>query len=356
MVRARGALVRSRTLLVNHVRCTLNSFGVRLPACTTAVLPRRAAWKIPRDLRVALIPVLRNIADLTKQIVAVDRVIERVGKTKYSATQKLLQVDGVGTDFSQTQHLDRWNADGVEFVFGYQAAANLREKVGKLPESAWSIFERKQRYEVRTEPRTRPRDVKADIVLERELYNLHLCKEDVAEFDYQPGACKTTYRMVVIRKLITHERGQRVLFPELRYLFYITNKRNVAAADVVEMANKRCNQERTIGELKSGVNALGMPLGDLNSNWVYMGIATLAWNLSRWVGLMLPEPESGRWAKQHTEERSRVTTMRFRTFVQSMMTIPAQIARSGRQLVIRLLDRNPWRLVFFRALDAVRLM
>ena len=198
--------------------------------------------------------------------------------------------------------------------------------------------------------------MKEDIVLERELYNLHLCKEDIAEFDYQPGACKKKYRMVVIRKLITHERGQRVLFPELRYLFYITNKREVAAADVVEMANKRCNQERTIGELKSGVNALGMPLGDLHSNWAYTIIATLAWNLSRWVGLILPASESGRWAKRHTEERSRVTKMRFRTFVQTMMTMPAQIARSGRQLVIRLLDWNPWHMVFLRALDAVRLV
>lgn len=75
------------------------------------------------------------------------------------------------TDFSQTQHLDRWDADGVQFVFGYQAAANLREKAGKLPKSAWSTFERKQRHEVKTEPRTRPRDVKEDIVLERELYS-----------------------------------------------------------------------------------------------------------------------------------------------------------------------------------------
>ena len=60
--------------------------------------------------------------------------------------------------------------------------------------------------------------------------------------------------------MISHERGQKLLCPETRYLFYITNKRDVAAAKVVEMANKRCNQERTIGELKSGVNALRMPL------------------------------------------------------------------------------------------------
>ncbi len=258
------------------------------------------------------------------------------------------------TDFSQTKHLDRWDRDGVEFVFGFQAASNLREKADSLPESAWSQLERKPRYEIKTEPRTRPRNVKEDIVMERELYNLHLVKEDIAEFEYRPGACKQSYRMVVLRKLITHERGQKLLYPETRYLFYITNKTDVAAADIVEMANKRCNQERTIGELKSGVDALRMPLGDLESNWAYTVIATLAWNLSRWVGLVLPE--TGRWATRHADEKRRVTTMRFRTFVQAMMTMPAQIVRTGRRLVVRLLDWNPWRHVFFRALDAVRLI
>lgn len=256
------------------------------------------------------------------------------------------------TDFSQTQHLDRWHHDGVQFVFGYLAAQNLRQKAKELPESAWQRFERKVRHEPKTQPRTRPQNVKEDIVMERELYNLHLCREDIAEFDYQPGACSQAYRMVVIRKLITHERGQTVLFPELRYLFYITNRRDVPAEAVVEMANQRCNQERTIGELKSGVNALGMPLGELHSNWVYTVIATLAWNLSRWVGLVLPT--AGRWAKKHAEENARVTKMRFRTFVQTMMTMPAQVLRVARQLVVRLLDWSPYRHVFFRALDAVR--
>ena len=258
------------------------------------------------------------------------------------------------TDFSQTRHLDRWNRDGVEFVFGFQASSNLSERADSLEESAWSVLERKQRYEVKTEPRARPRNVKEDIVMERELYNLHLVREDIAEFDYRPRACKQTYRMVVLRKVITHERGQKLLYPETRYLFYITNKTDCSAADVVEMANDRCNQERTIGELKSGVNALRMPLGDLKSNWAYTVIATLAWNLSRWIGLTLPE--SGRWAEKHAEDKRHVTKMRFRTFVQAMMQIPAQVVRTGRRLVIRLLDWNPWRNVFFRAVSAVRLI
>ena len=190
--------------------------------------------------------------------------------------------------------------------------------------------------------------------MERELYNLHLLEENVAEFEYRPGACKQSYRMVVLRKLLTHERGQKLSYPETRYLFYITNLTDIAAEDVVKMANKRCNQERTIGELKSGVNALRMPLGDLESNWAYTVIATLAWNLSRWIGLVLPE--SGRWKEKHADEKHTVIKMRFRTFVQAMMAIPAQVLRSGRRLIVRMLDWNPWRHVFLRAVDSVRLV
>ena len=283
---------------------------------------------------------------------AADRLDESVSLLRRAGFRKItLRGD---TDFSQTRHLDRWHRDGVKFVFGFQAGPKLCAKAAELLDSAWSELERKARYEIKTEPRKRPENVRERIVMERELYNLHLAKEDVAEFDYSPGACEETYRMVVLRKLITHERGQKVLFPQTRYFFYITNKAEASTEEVVEHSNNRCNQERTIGELKSGVNALNMPLGDLHSNWAYTVIATLAWNLSRWIGLALPT--SGRWKAKHTDEKRRVTKMRFRTFVQAMMIMPAQILRAGRQLVVRLLDWNPWRHVFFRALDSVRLI
>ena len=197
------------------------------------------------------------------------------------------------------------------------------------------------------------RNVKDDIVEEREYYNQHHCREDIAEFDYQPGKCKVPFRMVALRKVITHERGQRLLYVENRYLFYITNT-DVSAERVVELSNERCNQERTIGELKSGANALRMPLGDLLSNWAYSVIATLAWNLSRWTGLALPAV--GRWKDRHAEQKDQVLKMRFRNFVQRMMLAPAQIVTTGRRLVVRMLDWNPWRSVFFRAIDSVRLI
>lgn len=61
------------------------------------------------------------------------------------------------TDFSLTSELDRWDEQGVRFVFGY--------------------------------------------------------------FDYQPTQCSKTYRMVVVRKNLSVERGDWVLFPEVRHIF-----------------------------------------------------------------------------------------------------------------------------------------
>jgi len=46
----------------------------------------------------------------------------------------------------------------------------------------------------------------------------------------------------------------------------------------VQDANERCNQENVVAQLKSGVNAMRVPVNDLNSNWAYMVIASLAWN------------------------------------------------------------------------------
>ena len=45
----------------------------------------------------------------------------------------------------------------------------------------------------------------------------------MAEFAYRPAACKHTYRMVVVRKLIRTTRGQQWLFDTRVPFFYITN-------------------------------------------------------------------------------------------------------------------------------------
>lgn len=48
-----------------------------------------------------------------------------------------------------------------------------------------------------------------------------------------------------------------------------------------------------------------MPAGDLVSNWAYMVIATLAFKIKAWLGLLLPKREGG----------AQILKMGFRRFI-----------------------------------------
>lgn len=258
------------------------------------------------------------------------------------------------TAFSQTQYLDGWDCNSkIRFFFGYKASPNLEQIADDLPAAAWSRLKRPARYSVKTKPRRRPTNVKEQVVKEREFENLHLESEDVAEFLYQPTACRETYRMVVVRKNISVEKGEQVLFLDERYFFYITNEYDYTPDEVVFEANDRCNQENHIAQLKNGVRALHAPVDNLESNWAYMLMTALAWNLKAWWALMLPEAP-GRWREKHRAEKHWALKLEFKTFLNAFMLLPCQIIKTGRKLVYRLLGWNPNLHIFFRLLDVLR--
>ena len=247
------------------------------------------------------------------------------------------------TDFSLTHNFDRWD-DRVGFVFGYDAKQNLVEIADALPESRWKQLRRPERYEVQTEERRRPENVKEQVVKEREFKNIRFQGEHVAEFDYRPVHCKKMYRMVVVRKNLTVERGESRLFDDVRYFFYITNDREMTPQEIVLFANDRCNQENVIGQLKSGVNALRMPSDSLVSNWAYMVIAALAWNLKAWYGLVTLAPAA----------RRDILRMEFKRFLASFIQIPCQIVTTGRRLVYRILTYSRHLEIFLATFDHIR--
>ncbi len=141
--------------------------------------------------------------------------------------------------------------------------ANLRAD-GRPPDGLDSELERPPRYEIKTVPRAARERHKERIVAERQFETLKLIGEEVAEFEYRPVACKKTYRVVVLRKLIADEHGQTLLFPRpgTSSTSPVGGRPRRAG---VEMANERCDQENLIAQLKSGVKALAMPVGDLVS-------------------------------------------------------------------------------------------
>jgi hypothetical protein len=235
------------------------------------------------------------------------------------------------TDFSLTAHFDRW-AERVDFVFGMDASAALRSRADALDESAWTRLHRSARYQPQTgQKRQREPNHKQRIVAERGYLNIELNHEDVAEFDYQPGKCARPYRVIAVRKNLSKIRGEQVLLEEIRYFFYITTRTDLTAAEVVACANDRCDQENVIEQLKNGVNALRVPLYDLLSNWAYMAIAALAWNIKSWFAMML----------HRKDDRRHYIGMEFRRFINSVILIPAMVIRHARSITVRLIGYTP---------------
>ena len=247
------------------------------------------------------------------------------------------------TDFSLTGEFDRWNDAGVKFVFGMDASPTLVNLAESLAESSWRGLGRVDRP-VKTEPRARPENVKERIVQEREFVNQRLESEEVAEVEYQPGKCGRKYRLVILRKNLSVEKGEDFLFAEIRYFFYITNRQDLAWHEVVQQANQRCNQENLIAQLKGAVNAMRMPVDDLESNWAYMVMTALAWNLKAWFGLLMPVKSRG----------AEVVKMEFRSFLQRIILIPAQIIKAGGKVIYRIMSYNGWLKDFFSTWEFLR--
>lgn len=270
-------------------------------------------------------------------VVWIDRAVDLV---KPFAKRICMRGD---TDFSLTGNFDRWSEE-LDFVFGMDACAGLINRAEGLPNEAWKEVKRKPKYTVKTKERKKPENVKERIVQENEYKNIRLESEDIAEFDYRPGKCKKDYRMVVVKKNLIVEKGVRKLFDDIRYFFYITTRCDLTAEEVVELANGRCNQENTIEQLKNGVHAMKMPVEDLESNWAYMVMASLAWNLKAWFGLLMPNKERG----------TQVVKMEYRSFLNALILLPCQIITTGRKIVYRILGYNDWLKDFFATWERIR--
>ena len=217
----------------------------------------------------------------------IDRAIELV---RPRAAEITLRGD---TDFTLSAELDRWDGQGIKFIFGMDAHPKVVQLAESLPETKWKPLERLARYEIATEPRRKPQRIKESIVRFKGYRNKKLVGESVAEFEYQPNKCGRRYRLVVVRKNISVQKGEMVLLEDVKYFFYITNHTKYCAEQIVALANQRCDQENVIEQLKNGVNAMRMPVDDLLSNWAYMVMSALAWNLKAWYGLLMPNRQRG---------------------------------------------------------------
>lgn len=257
------------------------------------------------------------------------------------------------TDFTQTTHLDRWDMAGVKFVFGVDATIPRQIRADDLPANAWRKLRRPARYTVKTQQRRKRDQVKERIVEERQFKNLRLVSEDVAEMEYRPTACKKSYRLIVVRKNLERRDGQGQLFADYRYFFYVTNDRVATPEQVVFSANDRCDQENLHSQLKSGVCSLTTPVNTLLSNWAYMVMTSLAWNLKAWLALWPSATGSDHEQTEQRVEQHRVLRMEFKTFVNHLMRLPALVVHTGRRVLVRFVSWTPLQPLLFRVLESI---
>ena len=86
-----------------------------------------------------------------------------------------------------------------------------------------------------------------------------------------------------------------------------------------------------VAQLKSGVNALRVPVYDLVSNWAYMVMAALAWNLKNWFAMMM-----------HLKaDRRKYVAMEFKRFIREMILLPCQVIRRARRTILRIIGWHP---------------
>ena len=268
----------------------------------------------------------------------IDRAVELV---RTSFDKVCLRGD---TDFALTKNFDRWTDDGVRFAFGMDAKQNLVKIAEGLDQGCWRVLRRREKRAVSKKRRKRPVNVKEQIVVERCYQNTTLKNEQVAEFSYRPVSCNRSYRVIVLRKTILVEKGQRLLWDEIRYFFYITNIKELSPSEVVYFCNDRCNQENLIEQLKNGLKAMRMPVGDLVSNWAYMVMASLAWILKAWFALLV----------RYQDRRNELLRMEFRRFLNAIIRLPVQIIHTGRRIIYRILGYNDWVQTFLKTFDTIR--
>jgi transposase len=96
LIRALELLVRLRTAAVNAVRGLTKACGYRMPASSTKCFAQRGQAVMPPGLKLALGPVLEQIAAISLKIKQYDREIQRMTQTEFAETRPLLTIHGIG--------------------------------------------------------------------------------------------------------------------------------------------------------------------------------------------------------------------------------------------------------------------
>ncbi|HJX83673.1 MAG TPA: IS110 family transposase [Candidatus Angelobacter sp.] len=134
LLRARDALVRARTMLINSVRGLVKSAGGRLPKCAADYFATKVSPAVPVELVTATRPLVDQITALTVQIRGLDQEIENLAK-RYPEIPILRTAPGVGPVVAAAYVLTLDRVDAVAHSRSIGAFLGLRPKQSQSGES-----------------------------------------------------------------------------------------------------------------------------------------------------------------------------------------------------------------------------
>jgi hypothetical protein len=105
VIRARAALVRTRTMLVNAARGLTKSYGERLRGCNARGMKPKAAQDLSPELKSALEPLMREVESVSERICEYDQMLESMARNRHPEAERLKQIKGVGTLIALTYML-----------------------------------------------------------------------------------------------------------------------------------------------------------------------------------------------------------------------------------------------------------
>lgn len=93
---ARDGMVRARTMFINQARGFAKSLGSRLPSSSSEAFAKRVRAAVSEDLFPGLSTMLGMIDQLTQEIRAMDREVEKLSRNRYRETELFRRISGVG--------------------------------------------------------------------------------------------------------------------------------------------------------------------------------------------------------------------------------------------------------------------
>lgn len=229
--------------------------------------------------------------------------------------------------FADQAILDVCDAEGMYFAMVSAKRRNFEDLADAIPERRWRPFRASDKA---PPPRNRRRKRRGNLrrkrARERGKRDLKLEKQWIAEIEYQPTQSKRPYRLIVRRQRI-EESNQGELFELWRYRFVLTSlPRSTSTEEAVRQTYRRCDQEKVIEQLQSGIAAMKMPTGTLLANHAYLVCARLAQNMKAWLAMLALPAETIRWE--------------WKRFRRSFVYVSARVITSGRRWIIRLADSH----------------